>query len=112
MIFQSGVSEDGRNLAAHVAEGIYARPRPSRRGRPITPTSSGARALGRDPEHVFIFIGAKPVVAHTRGGPRASREIFEEDNDFDRKLGSSAGPSAPTTSASTTWTRRSPTSRT
>ena len=110
MIFQSGVSEDGRNLAAHVAEGIFA-PGESfeRRRRYYADIKQRAAALGRDPDHVVIFINASPVVADTDESAARSREIYEEDNDFDRKLASSAGPSAPTTSASTTWTRRSPT---
>ncbi len=44
---------------------------------------------------------------------RREREIFEEDNDFDRHLALlGPGPSARTTSARTTWTRPSPTSPT
>ncbi len=44
--------------------------------------------MGRDPQHVLIFTGATPVVAGTDDeAHRRSREIFEEDNDFDRKLG-------------------------
>src|ERR1700722_6622606 len=88
VIFQAGVSEDGRNLAAHVAEGIYAP------GGSLTEAQAyhadikqRAAALGRDPDHVLIFIGASPVVAGTdKRAHELSREIYEEDNDFDRKL--------------------------
>jgi alkanesulfonate monooxygenase SsuD/methylene tetrahydromethanopterin reductase-like flavin-dependent oxidoreductase (luciferase family) len=53
VIFQAGVSEDGRNL-----------------------------------DHVVIFTGASPVVAGTdEEAARRSRDIYEADNDFDRKLG-------------------------
>jgi FMN-dependent oxidoreductase (nitrilotriacetate monooxygenase family) len=88
VIFQAGVSEDGRNLAAHVAEGIYAP------GGSLTEAQAyhadikrRAAALGRDPEHVLIFVGATPVVANTdERAHQRSREIYDEDNDFDRKL--------------------------
>jgi alkanesulfonate monooxygenase SsuD/methylene tetrahydromethanopterin reductase-like flavin-dependent oxidoreductase (luciferase family) len=88
VIFQAGVSEDGRNLAAHVAEGIYAP------GGSLTEAQAyhadikqRAAALGRDPDHIIILIGASPVVADTDERARErDREIYEEDNDFDRKL--------------------------
>src|SRR5580693_5690409 len=88
VIFQAGVSEDGRNLAAHVAEGIYAP------GGSLTEAQAyhadikrRAAALGRDPDHIVILVGASPVVAGTDERARErDREIYEEDNDFDRKL--------------------------
>ena len=47
-----------------------------------------AARLGRDPEHVVIFTGASPVVGDTDDeAARLSRDIYEADNDFDRKLG-------------------------
>jgi FMN-dependent oxidoreductase (nitrilotriacetate monooxygenase family) len=89
VIFQAGVSEDGRHLAAQVAEGIYAP------GGTLTEAQGyysdikrRAAALGRDPGHVVIFTGASPVVAGTdEEADRLSREIYEADNEFDRKLG-------------------------
>ncbi len=55
---------------------------------PTTPTSSSGRPRSAAiPRHVVIFNSASPVVAATDEQARArSREIFEEDNDFDRKL--------------------------
>ncbi len=89
VIFQAGVSEEGRTLAAHVAEGIYAP------GGSLAESQAyygdikrRAAALGRDPRHVVIFVGASPIVAATGADAhRLSRDIFEADNDFDRKLG-------------------------
>ncbi|MDT5026187.1 MAG: hypothetical protein QOE61_2613 [Micromonosporaceae bacterium] len=89
VIFQAGVSDEGRNLAAHVAEGIYAP------GGSLADTQAyyadikqRAAALGRNPDHVLIFLGAAPVVAGTDAqAQRISREIFDADNDFERKLG-------------------------
>jgi FMN-dependent oxidoreductase (nitrilotriacetate monooxygenase family) len=89
VIFQAGVSEDGRNLAAQVAEGIYAPGGSLAEAQAYhADIKRRAAALGRDPEHVVIFVGASPVVAGTDESARQrSREIYEEDNDFDRKLG-------------------------
>jgi FMN-dependent oxidoreductase (nitrilotriacetate monooxygenase family) len=89
VIFQAGVSEDGRNLAAHVAEGIYAPGGTLAEAQAYhADIKSRAAALGRDPDHVVILIGASPVVASTDSEAlRISREIYEADNDFDRKLG-------------------------
>jgi FMN-dependent oxidoreductase (nitrilotriacetate monooxygenase family) len=89
VIFQAGVSEEGRNLAAHVAEGIYAPGgSPAESQDYHADIKARAAALGRDPDHVVIFIGASPVVAGTdEQARRLSRDIYEADNDFDRKLG-------------------------
>src|ERR1700761_1732256 len=88
LIFQSGTSEDGRDLAGRIAEGIYA-PGASLDGAQAFHADIKARAAsyGRDPDHVVIFVGANPVVAETDEAAQArAREIYEEDNDFDRKL--------------------------
>ena len=89
VIFQAGVSEDGRNLAAQVAEGIYAPGGSLAEAQAYhADIKQRAAALGRNPEHVVIFVGASPVVAGTdEEAQKRSREIYEEDNDFDRKLG-------------------------
>jgi FMN-dependent oxidoreductase (nitrilotriacetate monooxygenase family) len=88
VIFQAGVSEDGRNLAAYVAEGIYAPGGSLEEAQAYhADIKQRAAALGRDPEHVVIFIGARPVVASTdERAHELSREIFDADNDFARKL--------------------------
>lgn len=89
VIFQAGVSEEGRNLAAHVAEGIYAPDGTLEQCQAyLADIKQRAAALGRNPDHVVIFIGAAPVVGATDAEAHAlSREIYEADNDFDRKLG-------------------------
>jgi FMN-dependent oxidoreductase (nitrilotriacetate monooxygenase family) len=89
VIFQAGVSEEGRNLAAHVAEGIYAPGGSLEATRAYYADIKQRAALaGRDPGHVVIFLGAQPIVAGTdEEALRLSREIFEADNDFGRKLG-------------------------
>jgi alkanesulfonate monooxygenase SsuD/methylene tetrahydromethanopterin reductase-like flavin-dependent oxidoreductase (luciferase family) len=88
VIFQSGVSEDGRNLGAHVAEGIFAPGESFESAREYyADIKQRAAALGRDPDHVVVLINGNSIVASTDEKAHArSREIFEEDNDFDRKL--------------------------
>ena len=88
VIFQSGVSEDGRNLAAHVAQGIFAPGESFDAARDYyADIKRRAAALGRNPEHVVILIHGNPIVASTDEKAHArSREIFEEDNLFERKL--------------------------
>lgn len=88
VIFQAGVSEEGRTLAAHVAEGIYAPPGTLAETKDYyADVKSRTAALGRDPDHLLIFLGAAPVVAATDAeAHRVAREIYETDNDFSRKL--------------------------
>ncbi|MFF2183917.1 NtaA/DmoA family FMN-dependent monooxygenase [Streptomyces sp. NPDC058155] len=88
VIFQAGVSEEGRDLAARVAEGIYAPGGPLEQARAYyEDIKRRTAAYGRDPDHIKIFIHGGPVVAGTdEEARRREREIFEEDNDFDRNL--------------------------
>ncbi|TXL89981.1 NtaA/DmoA family FMN-dependent monooxygenase [Streptomyces sp. IB2014 016-6] len=88
VIFQAGVSEEGRDLAARVAEGIYAPGGPLEQARAYyEDIKRRTAAYGRDPDHIKIFIHGGPVVAGTdEDARRREREIFEEDNDFDRNL--------------------------
>ncbi|MCK9895938.1 NtaA/DmoA family FMN-dependent monooxygenase [Frankia sp. AgB32] len=89
VIFQAGVSEEGRDLAARVAEGIYAPGGSIEASRAYyRDVRTRAAALGRDPRHVVILVGAAPVIADSdEGAYELSRDIFEADNDFGRKLG-------------------------
>lgn len=88
MIFQAGVSEEGRDLAAQVAEGIFAPGGTPEQARDYyADIKKRTAAYGRDPDHVKILIHGGPVVAATdEAARRREREIFEEDDDFDRNL--------------------------
>ncbi|MFI5959413.1 NtaA/DmoA family FMN-dependent monooxygenase [Cryptosporangium sp. NPDC051539] len=88
VIFQAGVSEEGRNLAAAVAEGIYAPGSSIEQAHEYyTDVKRRTAAAGRDPDHLKIFIHGGPVVAATDAAARErEREIFAEDNDFGRNL--------------------------
>jgi FMN-dependent oxidoreductase (nitrilotriacetate monooxygenase family) len=88
VIFQAGVSEDGRNLAARVAEGIFS-PGESLESalEYYADVKQRAAKLGRDPNHIVVMPHGSPVVASTDEKAQArSREIYEQDNDFERKL--------------------------
>ncbi|MYS23337.1 FMN-dependent oxidoreductase, nitrilotriacetate monooxygenase family [Streptomyces sp. DvalAA-14] len=88
VIFQAGVSEEGRDLAARVAEGIYAPGGSLQQAQEYyADIKKRTASYGRDPEHIKIFIHGSPVVAATdEAARRREREIFEEDDDFDRNL--------------------------
>ncbi|MFE2762334.1 LLM class flavin-dependent oxidoreductase [Streptomyces halstedii] len=88
VIFQAGVSDEGRDLAARVAEGIYAPGGSLEQAREYyADVKKRTASYGRDPEHIKIFIHGSPVVAATDEAARGrEREIFEEDDDFDRNL--------------------------
>ncbi|MGW7422056.1 LLM class flavin-dependent oxidoreductase [Streptomyces sp. NPDC054813] len=88
VIFQAGVSEEGRALAAQVAEGIYAPGGSLQQAQDYyADIKKRTASYGRDPEHIKIFIHGGPVVGRTDEAARLrEREIFEEDNDFERNL--------------------------
>jgi alkanesulfonate monooxygenase SsuD/methylene tetrahydromethanopterin reductase-like flavin-dependent oxidoreductase (luciferase family) len=88
VIFQAGVSEEGRHLAAQVAEGIYAPGGSLEDARAYyADIKRRTAAAGRNPEHIKIFIHGGPIVRGTdEEAERRSREIFQEDNDFDRNV--------------------------
>ncbi|MER5513680.1 LLM class flavin-dependent oxidoreductase [Streptomyces sp. NPDC002763] len=88
VIFQAGVSEEGRDLAARVAEGIYAPGGSLQQAQEYyADIKKRTASYGRDPEHIKIFVHGGPVVGRTDEAARLrEREIFEEDNDFERNL--------------------------
>jgi FMN-dependent oxidoreductase (nitrilotriacetate monooxygenase family) len=88
VIFQAGVSEEGRNLAAHVAEGIYAPGEDFETAAAYYADVKGRLAgQRREWDDLVILVGATPVIASTdAAAQRLARDIYEADNDFDRKL--------------------------
>ncbi|TXS43625.1 NtaA/DmoA family FMN-dependent monooxygenase [Streptomyces sp. OR43] len=88
VIFQAGVSAEGRDLAARVAEGIYAPGGSLEQAQEYyADIKSRTAAYGRDPDHIKVFIHGGPVVGATdEEARRREREIFEEDNNFERNL--------------------------
>ncbi len=94
VIFQAGTSEQGRHLAGEIAEGIYTHIASIEDGVEFgADIRARAVAAGRDPEHVKIFPGARPVLASTdEAAQQLARDIWEFDNDFASKLGQFARP--------------------
>jgi FMN-dependent oxidoreductase (nitrilotriacetate monooxygenase family) len=89
VIFQSGMSEEGRDLGARTAEGIFSHAGTLEEGQAYyADVKQRAALLGRNPDHIVILPHGGPVVAETDAKAHArAREIYEEDNDFERKLG-------------------------
>ena len=88
VIFQAGVSEEGRDLAAQVAEGIYAPGGTLEAAQEYyADIKRRTASYGRNPDHIKIFIHGGPVVAPTdEAAQRREREIAAEDNDLSRHL--------------------------
>jgi FMN-dependent oxidoreductase (nitrilotriacetate monooxygenase family) len=88
VIFQSGMSEEGRDLGARTAEGIFSHAGSLEEGQEYyADVKQRAAALGRNPDHIVILPHGGPIVAQTDEKAHArAREIYEEDNDFQRKL--------------------------
>jgi FMN-dependent oxidoreductase (nitrilotriacetate monooxygenase family) len=94
VIFQSGMSEQGRNFAGHVAEGIYTHVGSIEEGVEFgRDIRSRAAALGRNPDDIIIFPGARPIIADTDAqAQQIARDVYEFDNTFSKKLGAFARP--------------------
>ncbi|HEY4568086.1 MAG TPA: LLM class flavin-dependent oxidoreductase [Kribbella sp.] len=94
MIFQAGTSEQGRHLAGQIAEGIYTHIASIEDGVEFgADIRARAVAAGRNPQHVKIFPGARPVLASTDdAAQQLAHDIWEFDNDFASKLGQFARP--------------------
>jgi len=88
VIFQSGMSEEGRDLGAQTAEGIFSHAGSLEEAQEYyADVKKRAAKLGRNPDEIVILPHGGPVVAETDALARArAREIHEEDNNFERKL--------------------------
>ncbi|GGD65320.1 NtaA/DmoA family FMN-dependent monooxygenase [Microbacterium murale] len=88
VIFQAGISEEGKTLAGEVAEGIYAPGEDFESAVEYYADVKGRLAAhGRHWDDLVILVGATPVIASTDAEAHdRAREIYESDNDFDRKL--------------------------
>ncbi len=63
LIFQAGVSEDGRNFAAQNADSIFVSPETFEEARAYAQDlKQRAKAFGRDPDELFILPGIAPIV--------------------------------------------------
>jgi len=66
VIFQAGVSDDGRGLAAQIADGTYAGVDTFDEAQVYyADIKTRAAALGRNPDHISLLPGIAPVIADT-----------------------------------------------
>jgi len=80
VIFQAGISESGRDLAANFAEGIFAGVDNFEDAKAYyQDVKKRAAAAGRNPDHVTILPGITPIIADTDEQAREiERELFGE----------------------------------
>jgi FMN-dependent oxidoreductase (nitrilotriacetate monooxygenase family) len=75
VIFQAGSSDEGRDVAAAVAEGIYSSADSFAEAREFyRDIKTRTVAKGRDPNHLLIFPGIAPIVADTDEEARRREE--------------------------------------
>jgi len=87
VIFQAGISEDGRNLGAHIADGIYAGVDNFEDAQEYyADVKARASALGRDPDHITIAPGLSPIIEDTDEAARERVESRKEKLDLDKLL--------------------------
>jgi len=83
VIFQAGVSDEGRDLAARIADGTYAGVDDFEDAQSYyADVKARAVALGRDPDHIHLLPGLTPIIADTDAEARdiaeAQRGKLEE----------------------------------
>ncbi len=72
VIFQAGVSDEGRDLAARIADGTYAGVDDFDDARAYyADVKARAAALGRDPDQIHLLPGLTPIIADTDEEARA-----------------------------------------
>jgi FMN-dependent oxidoreductase (nitrilotriacetate monooxygenase family) len=87
VIFQAGTSEDGRDLAARIANGIYANEESFEEARDYyQDIKRRTAAYGRDPNEILIFPGLVPVIAETDELARAKEEAINGKLDLQKAL--------------------------
>ena len=94
VIFQAGDSDEGRDLGAKYADGIFTHAASIPANRAFADDiRARARAFGRDPEHVVILPGAKIIVGDTDDEAR-DEELAQHrlSNTFEQALGELGRP--------------------
>ena len=66
VIFQAGVSDEGRDLGARIADAVFAGVETFEEGQEYyRDLKARAAALGRDPDRIFVLPGLSPIIADT-----------------------------------------------
>ncbi|MDO9355307.1 MAG: NtaA/DmoA family FMN-dependent monooxygenase [Solirubrobacteraceae bacterium] len=87
VVFQAGDSEEGRDLAASVGEGIFTMPRGLEAGQAFyAEMKRRAADKGRDPDAVLILPALTVVLADTDEEAQALEDAAFAAKDFDRSL--------------------------
>jgi FMN-dependent oxidoreductase (nitrilotriacetate monooxygenase family) len=87
VLFQAGISEDGRNLAANIAEGIYAGVEGFDDAVDYyADIKARMVALGRNPDHITIVPSIQPVIEDTDEAAWARVGDRQEKLDFNKLL--------------------------
>ncbi len=87
VIFQAGISGEGRNLAAHVAEGLFAGVEGFEGAQEYyADVKARAAALGRNPDHITVVPGLTAVIEDTDEEAYARVAIHQEQLDLGKLL--------------------------
>ena len=87
VIFQAGTSEEGRDLAARVANGIYSNEESFEEAQDYyRDIKRRAQAYGRDPNEILIFPGLVPIIADTDEQARLREEEVNGKLDLKKAL--------------------------
>ena len=87
VIFQAGTSEEGRDLAARVANGIYANEETFEEAQEYyQDIKRRAVAYGRDPNEILIFPGLVPIIADTDEQAKLREEEINGKLDLKKAL--------------------------
>jgi FMN-dependent oxidoreductase (nitrilotriacetate monooxygenase family) len=87
VLFQAGTSEEGRNLAAEVAEAIYANEETFEEAQDYYRDIKRRTELaGRNPDHILIFPGLTPVIAESDAEAEARVQATQEKLDLRKAL--------------------------
>lgn len=87
VIFQAGISNDGRDLGAHIADGLFAGVENFEDAQEYyADVKVRAAALGRNPEHITVTPGLSPVIADSDEAAQALLGEHQEQLDIDKLL--------------------------
>ena len=87
VIFQAGISNDGRDLGAHIADGLFAGVDNFDDAQEYySDVKARAAALGRNPDHITVTPGFNPIIADTDQEARAFVQNRSQKLDIDKLL--------------------------